>query len=234
MTLSIKHTHLLETKSTQLELRKAVAARHSRAYEPLLISTNCQTEGTGRQGSSWNHYNNALAFSFTLQPSSVVTLTPLEIGVHLANYFQPNLKLKWPNDLLNSKEEKVGGIICQLYHDVILVGVGLNLYLSDKDKKDTPFPYPVGSIFKENNSKDEDKENLPKLIFDFILKSRLNTKELKEQWLQSCCHLNKHVTVSDHKNISKGIFIGLGENGEALIKDGDKIGKALTGSLRIN
>ena len=227
--MKIHHIHHLEANSTQKDLREYI--KSNLAYDSsILVSTNKQTDGHGRQGSGWNHFSQALAFSFTLKPSKTLTLTPLEIGIHIAEFFSPQSTLKWPNDLLNKKKEKIGGIICQLYKDVILVGIGINLLLTDENI--SGYPYPIGALFDEITLKDNFKEELPHQIYEHILSNRLGDNEIIDKWIKYSCHLNQKVSIQDNNNKDEGIFIGLGKNGEAILKTETDQKKILTGSLR--
>lgn len=223
----MEQLHLSQTTSTQEVLKERV--RNNGGFH--LISTEKQSQGKGRLGSSWEHFDCALAFSFNIKPNEVLTLTSLEIGVHLANFFKGKTKLKWPNDLLNDNKEKVGGILCQLMGEEILVGIGLNL-------KGTPsrpdFPYPIGSILREEDELPEDfKKSLPREIVDYIQKNRLTPDEVREQFNKYCIHNQQEVTISNTGETDQGTFIGIGKNGEAVLSINGTPKKILTGSLRL-
>ncbi len=221
--------HLKETESTQTYLKQNYADLH----QEILVSTSRQTGGHGRRGTHWQHLPEALAFSFTLKPNDTLTLTPLEVGCLLANFFSPELLVKWPNDLINSKKEKVGGIICQLVGDVIVVGVGINLYVDSALSFD--FPYPIGGIFTD---KPELKENfhqsLPEEIYQFILKNRLSPSEVQSQFSKYCSHQEQEVKITDHSKEFNGKFVGITIHGEAILEQDGVRTNVLTGSLRPN
>lgn len=227
----MRHVHLKECISTQEEVKKVL--RETKG--DYLVSTDLQTAGIGRQGSKWVHFNQALAFSFTLEPNEELTLTPLEIGVLLARFFKPHVLLKWPNDLLNQEKAKVGGILCQIVDKKIVVGIGLNLQV-DGEKVLESFPYPVSSIFSDDHSKLESniKETLPAEIVRFIKSNRLNAKEVREDFMKWCLHKNQNVLIQNNDSSNKGKFVGIGDLGEALLESEGKVEKILTGSLRFS
>lgn len=221
------HIHLTQTLSTQEDVKKAL---HQNPGE-YLVSTEKQSRGVGRQGSEWHQFEDALAFSFTMTPNETLTLSPLEVGIHLANFFSPKLVLKWPNDLLSTEGEKIGGIICQLVGKVIVVGIGINL----KMPKNLPkFPYKVSSLFSEKEQLKEDiKKDLPLKIVNYILSNRLSADLVREKFLKKCVHMNKLVTILNNELDVSGKFVGIGQNGEALLEsEGNDQLKILTGSLR--
>lgn len=221
--------HLAEVDSTQSYLKQ----NYHDLHDEILISTSHQTGGHGRRGTAWKHLEQALAFSFTLKPSKELTLTPLEVGCLLARFFSPSLLLKWPNDLINIRNEKVGGIICQLLGDTIVVGVGINLYVDPK--QDFDFPYPIGGLFENKPElKENFHESLPQDIYSYILKHRLEPKEISEQFTKYCSHLNKRVKITDHAKEFSGYFLGISTLGEAILESNGEKTNILTGSLRLN
>lgn len=225
----MRHIHLKEVDSTQVYLKQALIT----SQEPTLITSENQTEGKGRQGSSWTHFEHGLAFSFSLKANSVLTLTPLEIGVLLSKFFSPFVFLKWPNDLLNKANEKAGGIICQINGDNVMVGVGINLL---NESQNDLFPYPVGGVFEEQDNQKfppSFKKELPLKVFKFILENRMSATEVREEFPKKCAHINHEVTIKGDRDFTKGTFLGIGENGEALLKVGNEIRKFLTGSLSL-
>lgn len=222
--------HLPTVSSTQTYLKE----NFDQLNQDIIVSTSYQDAGHGRRGSEWKHFDYALSFSFTIKPNECMTLTPLEIGCLLADFFSPNIQLKWPNDLINPKKEKVGGIICQLIEGVIVAGVGINLYLPQQEDNHG-FPYPVGGVFteKENFTSDFQSE-IPKKIYQYILENRLTSAQVQSQFSRHCSHLNQQVQIIDHQTTNAGEFIGISSQGEALLQQEDQVSKVLTGSLRIN
>ena len=213
-----QHIHLPSVDSTQSYLRENLGSGN------ILVSTEEQTSGYGRQAKKWVHQEDSLAFSFTLNPCEVPTLTPLEVSVLIAKYFKNHysfeLKLKWPNDLLNKKGEKCGGILIQNFEGVLIVGVGINLSIGRpiQERK----MYPAGFLKIKNIS----SEDLSKDIYEYILGHRLNPELIRELWLKSCIHLGMEVQIDK----VSGIFKGIGPLGEAQIL-GDEIKSIFSGEL---
>ena len=230
------HVHLDKTDSTQTYLKENLEALRS-VEQNVLVSTSMQTSGFGRSGSDWEFLENALAFSFTLEPNEELTLTSLEIGVLLTRFFKEydnlNLLLKWPNDLLSPEEAKVGGILCT-YKDpkTILVGIGINLGKMNipKDK----FPYPVDSLSSDLILKEDEYREIPRAIYDYILTNRIRKSALKEQWDKVCIHLHREVSIIDGETKTTGLFRGIDHDGSALLDVEGKITKVITGSLFIS
>jgi BirA family transcriptional regulator, biotin operon repressor / biotin---[acetyl-CoA-carboxylase] ligase len=227
----MRHIHLDSCSSTQDYLKKLMEKEAQ--VVPTIVSTSNQTEGHGRRGNSWLFFENSLAFSFTLKPHDILTLSSLEIGILIIQFFESmgvKLKIKWPNDLMNEAGEKCGGIIQQFMHDQLVVGVGINL-----SRKGAPLPQteiPIGSIeIKMDSSK---RSQLPFEIVKFINSQRLKTEEIMNLFRDYHIYQDQMVTITDEGKLVTGKFIGLGEFGEALIQNSqEKIEKLLTGTLRL-
>jgi biotin-[acetyl-CoA-carboxylase] ligase BirA-like protein len=121
------------TSSTNSDV-SALAAQE--APEGLVIATEWQTSGRGRQGRRW-HANPraALTFSVLLRPRHVPQpvrgWVPLLAGVATASAVSEltaaQVGLKWPNDVLIG-ERKLAGILAEQSGDAIVVGIGLNVF----------------------------------------------------------------------------------------------------------
>jgi BirA family biotin operon repressor/biotin-[acetyl-CoA-carboxylase] ligase len=217
----IKHFKLEQCKSTQDFLHN---------YRPLperaLCSTITQTNGRGRGEHRWENFPGSLSFSFTITPSPILTLTSLEIAVLISSFikeqYQVELALKWPNDLLNSNGEKVGGILLQNSR-LITVGVGLNWSASHPE-------YP--SIFPPRELSTDEYHTIPLKITNYIYTHRLTAQEIINKWNKLCFHLNKNVTITDGKENYHGSFVGIGELGQALLNCPNEI-QLFNGSLTI-
>lgn len=230
------HIHLDEIDSTQGYLKENLEDLRT-IQKNVLVSTSLQTEGVGRSGNPWNFFENSLAFSFTLEPNEEVTLTSLEIGVLLTQFFKEydslELFLKWPNDLLDREASKVGGILCTyLDKKTIIVGIGINLGKSDLQNSD--FPYPVSSLSKDLVLTEEDYAEIPRAIYDYVLANRIQKSALKPLWDKVCIHLNQSVTIKDGERKMQGIFKGIGSDGSAQLSIDGKINSVMSGSLFID
>jgi BirA family biotin operon repressor/biotin-[acetyl-CoA-carboxylase] ligase len=165
--------------------------------------------------------------SFTLKPNEVLTLTSAEVSILICEYFKSKIKIKWPNDLINSEGQKCGGVILQKVGDTLVVGVGLNMTFIPKDK----FDYPVGSIL--NIDTKFSAQNESKNLYAFILKNRLSRTAVKSRWQKLCSHLNKEVVLIEESVEFHGKFLGIGDHGQAILESPFEIKELYNGSLRI-
>ena len=230
--MEIRHLKLDEIESTQTWLKENVSKHLG---ENLLVSTASQTAGVGRMGNSWSQFGKSLAFSFLLKPTNPATLTPLDLGVHLVNFFNNQglqISLKWPNDILLNEDgnfKKIGGILCHyVSSDVLIVGMGINID-PEKIPQDTSFKFEPGAIKVDMNN--DVLHSLPKELYAYILNKRMNTQEIRSSWIKSCCHYDSKVKIVDDSQEVEGVFKDLGPNGEAILSNGEKEQKIVSGSL---
>ncbi|MDX8407308.1 MAG: biotin--[acetyl-CoA-carboxylase] ligase [Mariprofundaceae bacterium] len=126
---------LEETDSTN---RQAMLAAEQDADEGLVIFARRQSHGRGRLGRTWHTLPEALACSVLLRPALPPEKVPqlsllTAVALHQAlSALAPDLRIKWPNDLL-FHGAKLAGILTEMraepgrVHAVVL-GFGINLY----------------------------------------------------------------------------------------------------------
>lgn len=133
----MKHHRLPTCGSTNDEARAAFVAGEA---PPLLISSEEQTAGRGREGRTWHQLPGNFAGSFLVEasptlrqePGLVSLLSGLAIREALiATGANPSdLAVKWPNDVLRC-ERKVAGVLAELVENAarwaFIIGTGVNL-----------------------------------------------------------------------------------------------------------
>ncbi|MBL4774825.1 MAG: biotin--[acetyl-CoA-carboxylase] ligase [Mariprofundus sp.] len=107
------------------------------ADEGLVVFANRQLHGKGRLGRTWHTMPDSLAGSVLLRPDLAPEQVPqlsllTAVALHDAlSVYAPDLRIKWPNDLLH-RGAKVAGILTEMraepghVHAVVL-GFGINL-----------------------------------------------------------------------------------------------------------
>ncbi len=112
--------------------REKVASTQDVAREeleglPVLVLAREQTAGRGRSGSDWLTAPSALAASMAMRVTGSES-RPISLiaGVAAARAVD-RASLKWPNDVLIDGA-KVGGILVERSGDVVVTGLGLNLW----------------------------------------------------------------------------------------------------------
>lgn len=122
-----------ESESTNADVAAAAGAG---AAEGLVVVAEQQTAGRGRLGRSWTSPPRAgLTFSVLLRPAVPGPrkgLLPLLAGLAAAEAVTAvgalDVRLKWPNDLLDAADgRKLAGILAEAVDGAVVVGIGLNV-----------------------------------------------------------------------------------------------------------
>ncbi|MEU8838993.1 biotin--[acetyl-CoA-carboxylase] ligase [Streptomyces roseus] len=130
------------TGSTNTDL----AARAAGLPEGAVLVAEEQTAGRGRLDRSWvAPPRSGLFFSVLLKPGDSVPqerwgwltlLAGVAVASGLSRAAGVDTALKWPNDLLvtvNGEERKTGGILAERVGDGVVIGIGLNVTLTEDE-----------------------------------------------------------------------------------------------------
>ena len=114
--------------------------RSGKAKEGSVVITDHQYRGKGQRGNIWlSQPGHNLTFSLILQPKFLDISEQFFLNMMVSNailrVFQdyiPDLKVKWPNDLVVEKKGKLGGILIENIvgskgWEYAIVGIGLNI-----------------------------------------------------------------------------------------------------------
>ena len=143
------HWSLASTNTFVLDLAK------DKQFHGYACMAEQQTAGKGRRGRNWVSpfgKNIYLSLGWKLPVSSSLDGLSLAVGCACARAIRSvsagvDVKLKWPNDLLIA-QAKAGGILVELgqggteFHHVV-IGVGINLQLSEKDSGGIDQPWSI-------------------------------------------------------------------------------------------
>lgn len=230
--MSIQQHHFPTLTSTQTYLRENWDQLSLKSPQ-VLISTDRQTDGLGRQGAPWKHLNQSVAMSFAVSAHKPhVGLTALELGCLVINFFSGlPLQLKWPNDIIY-QQKKCGGLILQnLSDNFFACGLGLNINSSQEELKGLDHGENASGLPSQGQTRVKD---LSLQLYQFILQHRMNSFEIRQDFEKNCSHIQKNCLIKQGDEVlGEGLFIGVGEHGEALIKDPQGLRqKHFSGSLR--
>lgn len=218
----IRQIHVDACESTQ-DLIKEQTPEGS---ETILVSTNSQQKGRGRGTNTWLETSGTVCFSLSLEPHRVLSFTALEISLLISRFFEIEgckISLKWPNDLWDSQQLKCGGILIQGSGSNFFAGVGINLF-SDRAE--------FGGVYREGFELDKKSWSLK--IARYLIANRYSdTAQLKKDWEERCTHLGRRVSITENSEVSEGIFLGLGEAGEARLMTAHGTKNFYNGTLRI-
>lgn len=204
-------------------------------YDNFLIITNNQTEGKGQGSSYWESEpkkNLTLSIYKDLKknklknPFIINLIISISIIETLKKYNLPNLKIKWPNDIL-SASKKISGILIENFFQKeflisSIIGIGLNVnQISFKKAKNA---ISIASIIKKKIDLTE--------VLD-ILTSKISIKLNNIDNLKKNDLLNEYESLLFKKDkISKfninnklidGYIVGVNQSGKLKVKIGNKI-----------
>lgn len=166
-----------------------------------VVVADHQTAGRGRFDRRWEApAGSALLVSFVLEPNPLLSLVA---GVAAAEACGPEVRLKWPNDLLLDGR-KLGGILVEVTRGKAVCGIGVNLTAA-----------PPGAA-KLERSRDELLDVLRIKLAEWIAKS---PDEVLARWRRLSETLGQRVRVDLPGQTIEGIAQDIGASGE-LIVDG--------------
>lgn len=110
--------------------------QRARAHEPerrILVAWQ-QTQGRGRNGRAWESaVGDCLTFSLSLPWAGSTQGLSLALGTALAQALDPGeerapqIRIKWPNDLLLHERKLCGLLVESLHGRALVIGCGINL-----------------------------------------------------------------------------------------------------------
>lgn len=181
---------------------------------PTVISCELQSAGKGRFGKVWT---SKLAHDITMTlvyqlPSNInLSLFPINMAVAInktLKKYDLNTKIKWPNDIYYNGEKICGILVENVLRNNknnVIIGIGI-----DNIKNLERNQLIIDILFEVN-----------KIIIEYQLNG---SKNILSEWLDNCMHYKQLVSLVKHgTHIIDGIHSGVGENGEILITNADKI-----------
>ena len=216
------------TGSTQDDLAQLVTDK--KAHTGDVIVTEFQSAGRGRLDRKFDApASSALMFSLYIQPqrdksdwSFLTLLTGLSAVFGLTTLDPESAPtLKWPNDILMS-DGKVGGIIAQATSDGVIIGVGINVGMTQEE---LPVAHATSLLLNKFSVLDR----------NLILASFLNTfEELLERWQngEDLRHLynERSATIGREVRIEHpdgsykiGKAVDITPTGELILEDGSRV-----------
>jgi BirA family biotin operon repressor/biotin-[acetyl-CoA-carboxylase] ligase len=190
-----------------------------------VIVAEYQSAGRGRLDRTFEAQpGSALLFSAYIEPRrhrDEWGFIPLLVGLSVAEVLGIEFYTKWPNDIL-SDGGKVGGILCEVHGDGIVIGIGLNVSMREEE-----LPVPTASsIFLTVGRAPDRDELLPAILKEiaFNLAEWGSGEDLIDDYLDSSATMGKRVSVQlpDGRKI-EGVAAGISNNGELLLDSGEVI-----------
>ncbi len=216
----------IDSTNTYLKLN-----RH-RYKSGTVAITNTQTNGHGRHDKTWLSVpGKSLTFSLLLSTHSksisipFFHLFPVVAIVQSLLKFKIDAKIKWPNDI-EVRGKKIGGILIEIFSHPpktdVIIGIGLNV-LEDASDFTAELKNQAGSIYSLENRTIKKEELFQSLLLELNLiyeqyRDRSQWRALQKLWRDQCAHLNEKITIFQQDKKIKGIFVGLDDNGFAIVE----------------
>ena len=187
----------------------------------LVVISEQQTAGRGRQGKEWyspNAGNIYMTIKFRDKnpaPLSLIIGLLISEAMDSVSGQKINAGLKWPNDLLINKKKICGILIeSEMNADEVefIVGIGINYSLPKKES----WWGEIGEL----------ADILPReKLMNSILENIINYKEngyknWKDAWEKRCMHIGIELKAlsNNQKDTDIGIFKGINEEGKMLLQ----------------
>jgi BirA family biotin operon repressor/biotin-[acetyl-CoA-carboxylase] ligase len=213
------------TGSTQDDIAKRVSDGFARNGEVLVAEY--QSAGRGRLDRKFEaSASSALTFSFYIESQrekSEWGFIPLLAGlavVYSLKECNPNcdISLKWPNDLLIA-DKKVGGIIAQVSSQGVIVGIGINVSMSQAE---LPVSHAT-SLYLQGCSQLDRNAILAAFLstFEELFARWQSGEDLRHLYRESSATLGRTIKVELPGGAHvDGEAIDISAQGELIMKDG--------------
>ena len=187
----------------------------------LVVISEQQTAGRGRQGKEWyspNAGNIYMTIKFRDKnpaPLSLIIGLLISEAMDSVSGQKINAELKWPNDLLINKKKICGILIeSEMSADEVefIVGIGINYSLPKKES----WWGEIGEL-----ADILPREKLMNRILQNIIDYKENGyKNWKDAWEKRCMHIGIELKAlsNNQKDTDIGIFKGINEEGKMLLQ----------------
>ena len=217
--------YLSSTKSTTNELW----TYYNNNPKKYLVITDNQTAGKGRGINSWfSVAHKSIVCSFIIEQLFSIKkfnfhslIIPLSIIKGIKKYLSIDLKIKWPNDIM-FENKKVAGILIEskkISDKYILnIGIGININENISDFNDEIKNSATSlKIIKGHNVQ---REPLLACILNelYHIIKNYSINQIKNEWLNSCNHINKNINFKYNKKNISGNFLDISNNGQAILE----------------
>jgi BirA family biotin operon repressor/biotin-[acetyl-CoA-carboxylase] ligase len=235
----VRHINYETLGSTNAE---ALALARAGERGPLWVSAKTQSAGRGRRGTHWvSAAGNLYATLLLTQPSSPAVAPQLSFVAALAGHdaitscapqLGPDLKVKWPNDLLVGGA-KVAGILIEGESErtfAVAIGMGVNC-ASHPDN--TGYPAAdlagLGALVVPDSLLEEVARAMQKRLTQW--KAGLGFSATRTDWLKRAAGLGETLQVRLRERELSGRFQGLDDAGRLLLDQAGRVTPITAGEV---
>ena len=233
-----------EIDSTNLELLRRA---EQGADEGLVLFAERQTKGRGRLARRWHTFaGEALAFSLLLRPAlppQRIPEVPLvaACGLYRAiSGFAPEVRLKWPNDLL-FRGRKLAGILTEMRAEpgrvhALVIGIGLNVkapaggWPADITQPVTDLTTAAGRELNRHDIAAACIRGLDEAYGQWLAEG---FAPIRDDWWQAHAASGQPVRVHDGAGYIEGIAEALDLDGALLLRTAGETRRIIAGDLEL-
>lgn len=170
-----------------------------------VVVADHQTAGRGRLDRRWEAPpGTALLASFVVPFHPLATFAA---GVATAEACGPEVRLKWPNDLLLG-DRKLAGILAEAHRDRAIIGIGINLLAA-----------PEGAAMLGPTDRDALVDRIAEGLERWLAAPR---ERLLDAWRARSDTLGRRVRIDLGREVVEGVADGITDEG-ALVVDGRRL-----------
>lgn len=209
---------------------------------PVLILAKSQIAGRGRSGRKWVGIDSAFLGTYLFRTAGIaaeVNGFSLAVGLVTCQILCSlgcDIRVKWPNDLISSDGEKLGGILVEILHGssekYYLVGIGVNLKGDLEQIETAARPSTVFDQIGVVISPVQLAARLSWPIFDCFKRFQSEGfRPFRGSWLSRAAYLNDVFLVKTSIGDICGRFIGVSEQGALLLETGQGVEEVSSGHV---
>jgi BirA family transcriptional regulator, biotin operon repressor / biotin---[acetyl-CoA-carboxylase] ligase len=224
----------------------AMQLAHERPEEGLVVLTDNQTAGKGRQGRRWVDVPGCNVLSSIVllpvfPPHLLVMIASLAVVDAIAATCSVTATIKWPNDVLIG-DRKVAGILIETSHDptgrlIAVIGIGINVngrieevteqlaeqasFVARATTLETVCGHTVqreALIAHLLQRIEKDYLALQQEAADDLPGTTPSSRLIREQWRGQLSTLGRAITVRQGESIISGVAEDVDGNGELLLR----------------
>ncbi|MDQ6973805.1 MAG: biotin--[acetyl-CoA-carboxylase] ligase [Mariprofundaceae bacterium] len=241
----LKHLHYLEYFETiDSTNREAMRQLEVGVESGTVIIAQQQSSGRGRLGRVWHSMKDGLAMSIILRPdvaaekvSQLSLVTAVALHQALIHY-TPDIRLKWPNDLL-IHGAKVSGILTEIqmtskHVDGVVIGLGVNVkappmgWPDDIEQRATDLQSHAIQTVSRSSCAIDILQSLDKWYETYL---QQGFSPIRKAWWQAHIASQKNIRVFDGKDYIQGIAIGLDQDGALLLDVQGHVQRLMAGEV---
>lgn len=188
-----------------------------------------QKKGRGRLQREWlSAPDKNLTFSILLkkvdpQKVNIINLgAALAVSQALANLYQFNTELKWPNDVL-IKGRKVAGILLESFSkgnelERVVIGIGINVNQSNFPGRFLIEPTSIRREFNTIVSRERLLSEVVNIFEEILNRIDVSPESVIDDWKDKCKMLGDKIKITSDKESKFGTFEDIDQNGFLILK----------------